>query len=351
MLLFLAGCSENEDSIDLSPKEKEQPVVGNQKGLQLAEKLKVPWSITKMDDTFYISERHGTITSIHEQTGKTQRLPINLRKPLFTGGEGGFLGIELIPNTDLEAFAYHTYEEDGKVWNRVIRIVKESRAWKEKDVLLEKIPGAQIHNGGRIKIGLDQKLYITVGDAAVPEAAQDTKSLSGKILRLEFDGSLPEDNPFKGSPIYSYGHRNPQGLTWSENGQLYATEHGQNAHDEINMITKGENYGWPDIQGDEQKAGMKSPIFHTSEHTWAPSGISYHYGKIFISSLRGEGVRVYDLNLKKTSLLTEGYGRIRDVFIENEFLYFITNNTDGRGKPTENDDRFIKVEMKSNDAQ
>ncbi|MCR2821935.1 PQQ-dependent sugar dehydrogenase [Lederbergia panacisoli] len=346
MLLFLAGCSGNEGRIDSLPKEEDLHAIGNESELQITDNLNVPWAITKMNDTFYVSERHGTITTVHEPTGETQRLQVKLQKKLFTGGEGGFLGIELIPNTDLEAFAYHTYEEAGDVWNRVIRIVKENNIWNEKEVLLEKIPGAQIHNGGRIKIGPDQKLYITAGDAAVPESAQNTESLSGKILRIEFDGSIPANNPFKGSPIYSYGHRNPQGLAWSENGQLFETEHGQNAHDEINKIALGKNYGWPNIQGDEQKAGMESPIFHTNGNTWAPSGTEYFNGKLYIASLRGEAVRVYDLEQNKASILIEGYGRIRDVFIEDESLYFITNNTDGRGTPAENDDRLMKIDLK-----
>src|SRR5690606_10241941 len=143
-----------------------------------------------------------------------------------------------------------------------------------------------------------------------PESAQSTENLSGKILRIEFDGSIPNDNPLKDSPIYSYGHRNPQGLAWSEKGQLYETEHGQSAHDEINIISPGKNYGWPYIQGDEQKAGMESPIFHTNGNTWAPSGTVYHQGKLYIASLRGEALRVYDLKKNEASIMFEGYGRI-----------------------------------------
>ncbi|WP_233711105.1 PQQ-dependent sugar dehydrogenase [Lederbergia citrisecunda] len=346
VILFLTACSEKDHDNQSFPEGEEQPTIGNKSDLVLAENLEVPWTITHKNDTFYISERHGTITSIHEPSGETQKFPVNLQKKLFTGGEGGFLGIELIPDTNIEAFAYHTYEENGSIYNRVIRIVKEKDAWRETEVLIENIPGAKIHNGGRIKIGPDNKLYITTGDAAVPESSQNAEILSGKILRLEFDGSIPIDNLIKGSPTYSYGHRNPQGLAWTENGQLYETEHGQSAHDEINMISPGKNYGWPLIQGDEQKEGMESPIYHTNENTWAPSGVAYQNGKLYISSLRGEAVRVFDLELKEASVLIEGYGRIRDVYIDGKSLYFITNNTDGRGTSAENDDRIIKIEMK-----
>ncbi|MBS4194922.1 PQQ-dependent sugar dehydrogenase [Lederbergia citri] len=346
VVILLSACSENKNDKKTLPKKEEQPAFGNKTEIELANHLEIPWSITKKDNLFYISERHGTITSIDEHTGEKKQLPVILRKHLYAGGEGGFLGLELIPNTDLEAFAYHTYEEDGKILNRVIRIVKDSNAWRETEVLLEKIPGAQIHNGGRIKIGPDNKIYVTAGDAAVPESAQNTYSLSGKIMRLEFDGSIPKDNPIKDSPIYSYGHRNPQGLAWTENDQFYETEHGQSAYDEINMISPGKNYGWPDIQGDEQKPGMESPIFHTNRDTWAPSGTVYHKGKLYIASLRGEAVRVYDFKKIDASELIEGYGRIRDVLIDGDFLYFITNNTDGRGTPAENDDRLIKIDLK-----
>lgn len=256
------------------------------------------------------------------------------------------LGLELIPETDLEAYAYHTYEENGKILNRLIRIEKGRDDWIEKSELLASIPGAQIHNGGRVKIGPDEKLYVTAGDVANPDSAQDLDILSGKILRLEQDGSIPEDNPFTNSLVYSYGHRNPQGIAWDEKEQMYATEHGQSAHDEINKIEPGKNYGWPDIQGDEKKAGMITPIFQTNGNTWAPSGTAYHNGKLYIATLRGEAVRVYDLINNVPSILTEGNGRIRDVLIENDILYFITNNTDGRGTPSENDDRLLSVELK-----
>src|SRR5690606_24448783 len=208
IVLFLVGCSGNDN--DATPEDNQDiPVNVGVNNNHIAENLHVPWAITKKETTFYISERHGSIVSINTETGDAIRLPVILQKNLYTGGEGGFLGLELIPNTDLEAFAYHTYEEDGEILNRVIRIVKDTDAWREIAILMEEIPGTQIHNGGRIKIGPDQKLYITACDAANPESAQSTEILSGKILRIEIDGSIPNDNPIKDSPIYSYGHRTP----------------------------------------------------------------------------------------------------------------------------------------------
>ncbi|MBS4176096.1 PQQ-dependent sugar dehydrogenase [Lederbergia citrea] len=349
LVIILTACSGKEggkEEVSENPTPAEQPASGSGVEEQIVEKLDVPWSITNAGRVFYISERNGTIVSVNKKTGEKIRLPVRFHKKLFTGGEGGLLGIEIIPGKEVEAFAYHTYEENGNVFNRLIRIKKEKDAWIETALLLEGIPGSQIHNGGRIKIGPDGKLYVTAGDASKPESAQKLDHLSGKILRLELDGTIPADNPFPGSFIYSYGHRNPQGLAWNEEGQLFATEHGQSAHDEINKIEPGKNYGWPKIQGDEKKTGMETPIFHTNGDTWAPSGTAYHDGKLYIASLRGEAVRVYDLKIGEVSILSEGNGRIRDVIIEDGALYFVTNNTDGRGTPAENDDRHIKIELK-----
>lgn len=344
IVLFLVGCSGNDN--DATPEDNQDiPVNVGVSNNQIAENLHVPWAITKKETTFYISERHGSIVSINTETGDAIRLPVQLQKKLYTGGEGGFLGLELIPNTNLEAYAYHTYEEQGKVKNRVIRIEKQEDSWEEVDVLLEGIPGADIHNGGRIKIGPDQKLYVTAGDAANPDSAQNINVLSGKILRMELDGSIPADNPFQDSYIYSYGHRNPQGFTWTEDGQLYATEHGQSAHDEINRIEPGRNYGWPVIQGDEQQENMETPLYHTNGNTWAPSGIAYDNGSLYIATLRGEALRKFDLQTNEATILIDGNGRIRDVLIDNGEIYFITNNTDGRGNPAKNDDRLLKSVM------
>ncbi|WML50435.1 PQQ-dependent sugar dehydrogenase [Neobacillus sp. PS3-34] len=198
------------------------------------------------------------------------------------------------------------------------------------------------HHGGRLKIGSDQKLYITTGDATRPESAQDLSSLNGKILRMNLDGSIPADNPFPNSFVYSYGHRNPQGLAWI-NGSLYESEHGQYAHDEVNRIKPGANYGWPVIQGTEKKNGMEAPLFQSGEETWAPSGIVTYKDKIYTATLRGNAVREFNLSEGKSRPVITGLGRIRDVYIDGEYLYFVSNNTDGRGNPLKNDDKLYRV--------
>jgi glucose/arabinose dehydrogenase len=219
--------------------------------------------------------------------------------------------------------------------------------WVEKEELISNIPGAKLHNGGRLKIGPDGKLYVTTGDALNPDIAQDRSSLGGKILRMNLDGSIPHDNPFPQSYVYSYGHRNPQGLAWDEQGTLYSSEHGQIAHDEINKIEPGQNYGWPVIQGDETAEGMMRPLFHSGNDTWAPSGMSYHQGKLYVATLAGSRIMAFDLQKMTQETIFNNGGRMRDTFIENNHLYFISNNRDGRGIPAKNDDRLYRMSLKN----
>ena len=226
-------------------------------------------------------------------------------------------------------------------------------------------------NGGRIQFGPDGKLYITTGDAGNPDLSQDLNSLGGKILRINSDGTIPDDNPWKNSPVYSLGHRNPQGLDWDESGKLVATEHGPSglrgiAHDEINLIIPGKNYGWPDVIGDETKEGFQNPLLHSGDDTWAPSGAEFYEGdkipqwtgKYFVATLRGNHLHLIDLDLDNTKVLSHeklfenDFGRLRDVATGPDgFLYLLTSNNDGRGLPQHNDDRILRIvpiEMKIN---
>ncbi|WP_432806587.1 PQQ-dependent sugar dehydrogenase [Mesobacillus maritimus] len=212
-------------------------------------------------------------------------------------------------------------------------------------MLLDQIPSDRVHHGGRLALGPDGKLYATAGDASQPDLAQDLKSLAGKILRMNVDGSVPEDNPFPDSYVYSYGHRNPQGIGWAEDGTMYASEHGPNAHDEINVIEAGKNYGWPKIVGDQSLEGLEQPLFHSGSDTWAPSGLVVSEGKLYVATLRGNSVSEFDLETKTTNELVTGLGRIRDVWLEGSELYFVSNNTDGRGTPLEEDDKLYRVNL------
>lgn len=269
LIMMLTAC-ENEEEPPQTLKDNEEAVETNKlSNIEvIAENLNIPWNITKHKGTFYLSQREGSIQRIDAITGEVTLQPLNVTKEIVHEGEGGLLGFILLPDFDTtnEAFAYHTYQEDGRLRNRVIRLQLQDDAWVEMDVLLDDIPGGSIHNGGRLKIGPDQNLYVTTGDAGNADYAQNLDSLAGKILRMNVDGSIPSDNPFQNSYVYSYGHRNPQGLAWNEDGELFSTEHGQTAHDELNLIEAGNNYGWPVIQGDEEEPSMITPYYQHREH-------------------------------------------------------------------------------------
>lgn len=340
-ILFVSGCTGNHELLN----ENEASEAVARQAEVIATDLNIPWNITKHNQTFYLSQRAGSIIKVDGENGSKTMQEVDVTKDVLHIGEGGLLGFILSPNfeSNQEAYAYHTYEENGEVLNRIVVLRLNQNTWRETSVILEGIPGGRIHNGGRIKIGPDGKLYATAGDAGNPNNAQNVSSLAGKILRMEVDGSIPNDNPIKNSYVYSYGHRNPQGLAWDNSGKLYSSEHGQSAHDEINQIVAGKNYGWPVIEGDEKASNMVSPLFHTGEETWAPSGIEIKNGKIYVATLRGESIRVVDLAGTKVETEFEGAGRMRDILIEENALYSITNNRDGRGNPREGDDRLFRL--------
>lgn len=348
LLLVLVGCNppepevlvENTDSAIIEVSKMNENLV------VVAQNLNTPWSIDKIDDTFYITERSGTITKINE--GQAIRQQVVLEKQLSQVAEAGLMGFTLAPDfmESNRAYAYYTYEDQSGQFNRIVSIILKNNVWEEERVLLDKIPSGNVHHGGRIKIGPDGKLYATAGDALESSLAQNLNSLAGKILRLNLDGSIPSDNPFKNSYVYSYGHRNPQGLTWSPEGTLYASEHGNRSNDEINKIELGLNYGWPEIEGMEEREGMVEPIFTSgSNNTWAPSGMGYYNGKLYVAALRGNAVLEFNLETGETSEIVTGLGRVRDVFVVDDTLYFVTNNTDGRGNPQPNDDKLYSVSL------
>ncbi len=323
----------------------------------VAENLDIPWSIVwDPDGTIFFTERNGNVRII--QHG------IVSEKPILSldvgGGEGGLLGIALDPNylENHYIYLFYTYNNFFSIENKVVRYVESNLTLSENKVLIDKIPGGPFHAGGRIQFGPDGKLYITTGETGNTNLAQDKNSVAGKILRINSDGSIPEDNPFSGSPIYSYGHRNPQGLDWDESGNLVATEHGPRQHDEINVIVPGANYGWPNIIGDEIMEGLVTPIMNTGDDTWAPSGAVFYdgnkipqwIGKFFVATLRGNHLHLIDFDIEKNKVLshqklfTGDFGRLRDVATGPDgYLYFLTSNRDGRGYPEINDDRILRI--------
>ncbi len=312
----------------------------------VAEGLDIPWEIEFLpNEEMLVTERPGNLVRIGQDKKIIKVEGVNHI------GEGGLLGLALHPNFEQNKliYLYLTSNIDGKIENRIerYRLNLEKNSLENKEIILSRIPGASYHDGGRIKFGPNRYLYATTGDAGNPENAQDINSLAGKILRIDENGNIPEDNPFN-NEIYSYGHRNSQGLAWDEKGNLWATEHGRSDFDELNFIEKGENYGWPEIQGDESKESMKTPIVHSgSSETWAPSSAVFFQGNIFFSGLRGESL--YQYNIKEKTLkkhFENQFGRLRAVTIHNNFLYVSTSNRDGRGSINEGDDKIIKIELK-----
>lgn len=318
----------------------------NQQGYEteiLAENLDTPWAIDFLPDGKMIFTERGGRVSILENgmpkvVGNIDVVEI---------GESGLLGIAVDPEFNTNKFIY--LHNTGQNRNMVSRFILNERLENET-ILIDNIPGAQIHNGGRIKFGPDGKLYVTTGDANNRVLAQDTNSLAGKILRLNKDGSVPEDNPF-GNYVYSYGLRNPQGITWNPlTNEMYSSDHGATKNDEINIILKGGNYGWPIYEGNESAPGYIKPLIVYTDFTLAPSGIAYYNGALYVACLRGLQLRKISLSADGKSVTAEealftDLGRIREVVVHEGYLYISTSNRDGRGIPQAGDDKIIRIKI------
>ena len=331
-------------SAEAGPVEVETTVV--------AAGLEAPWDLVfTPDGEALVSERDSSRLLSIDSSGNVEELQ---RLPENGTGEGGLLGIALSPNYESDGYIYAYYTTDTD--NRVTRF----GLGEDPEPILTGIPVLTYHNGGRIAFGTDGNLYVGTGDAGDTSNSQDLNSLGGKILRVTPDGDVPADNPFSNSPIYSYGHRNVQGLAWDEGGQLYATEFGQNRYDEVNRIQPGGNYGWPAVEGE-------GGFFASGEYidpiaTWAtseasPSGaailkngaIPQWEGSFFMAALRGQ--RLYRLALDPSGTVTEQEellsgqaGRLRHVVqAPDGSLWVLTSNRDGRGTPIATDDRILRL--------
>jgi len=336
--------TETAASAGLSAEDVDHEVV--------AEDLEVPWEVVVLGDGRYLlTERSGNLVLIDDGEKQVIERFDRLDNPPL--GEGGLLGIAVHPDFEENnyLYVYQTVDRDS-VENTVRRyeVDFDSMALRSEKVIIDGIPSDRFHNGGRIAFGPDEQLYVTTGDSTDSELAQDRDSLAGKILRLTDDGGVPPDNPFA-NEVYSYGHRNPQGLAW-HGSQLWVTEHGPDARDELNLVEAGANYGWPEIRGSESHPEMRSPVYHSGEsETWAPAGAAAVDGSVFFAGLRGE--RLYQAGIggdrvhSFTAHFSGDFGRIRAVTVgpDKEYLYLTTSNTDGRGDAGEGDDRLIRVPL------
>lgn len=319
----------------------------------MATGLKVPWEMVALPDgSFLITEREGRVLLLEEG------LIYNVGG-VEANGEGGLLGMTLSPNFTENnlIYLYYTYKEDNKTYNKVSQFTFKEDTIVDEKIILDTIPGATFHNGGRIKFGPDEKLYISTGDAQEESLSQDLESLAGKILRINADGTIPSDNPFPNSPVFALGIRNSQGLAWHPvTGDLFASDHGPDRRDEINLIQAGGNYGWPIVTCDQEDPQYKKPLTCYSDFTLAPSGIDFYTNEnkeevsLYVAGLRGTRVMRIDFdqdgNFIREESILEDYGRIRTVLEYDGDLYLLTNNTDGRGTPEKEDDKIIKVLIK-----
>ncbi|WP_307544393.1 sorbosone dehydrogenase family protein [Streptomyces sp. V3I8] len=375
-LLVTAGCSSGDDwepdggrstSADGSgpgasasapasgqPAGETPPAKGSVKVVRtVTEGLKTPWGLAPLPEGgLLVSSRdEGTITRVDEKTGKKTEL--GSVPGVAPGGEGGLMGLALSPSyaSDHMVYAYFTSDSD----NRVVRMQYDAkRPTGEQlgapDTVFRGIPKGTNHNGGRIAFGPDKMLYVGTGETYVTELAQDKKSTGGKILRLTPEGEPAPGNPFD-SPVYSYGHRNVQGLAWDGRQRLFASEFGQDTWDELNHIKPGGNYGWPDVEGRTDDSRYESPVDQWSTDEASPSGIAYAEGSLWMAGLRGKRLWRIPLDGTKESadpqaFLEGEHGRLRTVVSAGGGkLWLVTSETDGRGTPGRGDDKILELKV------
>ena len=362
---LLASC----DASETNSPGRNAPLPANLRVTTLVSGLDTPWDLVwGPDEHIWVSERGGRISRVDPRTGeRTTAGQLQVRE----SGASGLLGIAFHPDFASSPYLYavHSYAANGGIRNRLVRMRYEAGALGAPQVLLDGIPGAGIHDGSRIVVGADRLLYMTTGDASNPDLAQDRDALAGKVLRLDLDGAPAPGNPF-GNATYSFGHRNPQGLVFGPAGTLLSTEHGPGDNDEVNRILPGRNYGWPAVHGfcDDDISSTERAFCQAHEvveplAAWTPPiavcGADFYdgnliaewKGSLLFTSLRGqtlyrlalspEGTRV----LETERLLAGRFGRLRDVLVgPRGEIYLATSNRDGRGSPSADDDRILRID-------
>ena len=310
----------------------------------VAKGLEVPWGIGFLPDgTALVTERDsGRVLAIRSGTVTE----IGTVAEAAPQGEAGLLGLAVSPTyaEDRRVFLYVTTDSD----NRIIRTTYDGERLGDLEVILDGIPNGFIHDGGRLVFGPDGYLYASTGETGQPELAQDLGSLGGKILRITQDGEPAPGNPFDDSPVWSWGHRNVQGLAFDDEGRLWASEFGAADFDELNLIVEGANYGWPLFEGTGGNGRYAEPevVWRTSEAS--PSGLAFTEGHLWLGALKGERLWRVDANGRRASRPTDffvgDYGRLRTVVLAPDGnLWVTTSNRDGRGDPDESDDRILEI--------
>ncbi|MFF2013801.1 PQQ-dependent sugar dehydrogenase [Streptomyces sp. NPDC058195] len=320
--------------------------------------LDSPWGLAALPDgDLLVSSRvKGTITRIDGESGKKTLL--GSVPGVSPAGEGGLLGIAVAPTygADHMVYAYFTTESD----NRIARMQYDEdggtpgQLLGAPDTILRGIPKGSVHNGGRIAFGPDRMLYAGTGETGDTGLAQDKESLAGKILRMSPDGQPVHGNPAADSVVYSYGHRNVQGLAWDGEGRLWASEFGQDTWDELNRIVPDGDYGWPKAEGRTREKGFVGPVAQWKTSQASPSGIAFAQGSVWMAGLRGE--RLWRIPLSggerepfaaPQSFLKGTYGRLRTVLAAgDDSLWLVTSNTDTRGTPKPGDDRILLLTVR-----
>ncbi|MFE9723221.1 PQQ-dependent sugar dehydrogenase [Streptomyces sp. NPDC005794] len=346
-----------------SPSADPPPAKGSVEVVKtLTDGLASPWGLAALPggDLLVASRDEATITRVDGESGKKTLL--GSVPGVAPAGEGGLLGLAVAPTygADHLVYAYFTTESD----NRIARLQydEEKPAGRQlgaPDTIVRGIPKGFVHNGGRIAFGPDRMLYAGTGETGDTGLAQDTSSLAGKILRMTPDGEPVHGNPEADSLVYSYGHRNVQGLAWDSGKRLWAAEFGQDTWDELNRIEPGKNYGWPDVEGkhDEGKGGSAfvDPVAQWKTSEASPSGIAYAEGSVWMAGLRGERLWRIPLSGKADgepsadpqAFLEGKYGRLRTVLAAGgDKLWLVTSNTDGRGTPKSGDDRILLLKVR-----
>ncbi|WP_406206242.1 PQQ-dependent sugar dehydrogenase [Kitasatospora sp. NBC_01560] len=318
----------------------------------VADGLASPWGLLVLPDGDLLVSERDTAQILRIAAKDGTRTVAGTVPGVVPGGEGGLLGIALSPDYATDHLVYTYFSTAGD--NRIARLPYDpaqpaTQQLGSVEVLLTGIPHGPRHNGGRIAFGPDGLLYAGTGDSSNSALAQDKASLAGKILRLAPDGTPAPGNPFPGSPVYTYGHRNVQGLAWDPQGRLWASEFGQDNWDELNLIRAGGNYGWPVVEGVGGRTGYIDPVVQWRTSEASPSGIAYADGGIWVAALRG--TRLWRVPLDgdhpagaPQEFFTDAYGRLRTVVADRDgTLLLMTDNTDGRGEPKPGDDRILRV--------